>query len=104
MYLINLTYVVPLEVVDQHLAAHSAYLDNLYRDGKVLMSGRKQPRVGGFIFALTDLHAHANEIVRDDPFHIHGVASYELTQLTLTRGAKELEPFLSLPRQDLYST
>lgn len=94
MYLLNLTYIVPLEIVDLHLAAHSAYLDTLYRDGKVLMSGRKQPRVGGFIFALTDSQDEAQTLVRQDPFNLHGVARYELTQFSPTRGVKELAPFL----------
>ena len=94
MYLLNLTYLVPLEIVDMHMAAHSAYLDTLYREGKVLMSGRKQPRVGGFIFALTDSHAEAQALVRHDPFNLHGVARYELTQFSLTRGAEEIKPYL----------
>ena len=94
MYLLDLTYVVPLEIVDQHLAAHSAYLDTLYREGKVFMSGRKQPRVGGFIFVLTDSHEEAQALVRGDPFNLQGVARYELTRFSPTRGARELAPFL----------
>lgn len=94
MYLLNLTYVVPLEIVDQHLAAHSAYLDTLYGDGKVLLSGRKHPRVGGLILALTDSHAEAQALVRNDPFNLHGVARYELIQFSPTRGVKEMAPFL----------
>jgi uncharacterized protein YciI len=97
MYLLNLTYLTPLAVVDSHLAAHKAYLDSLYLAGKVLMSGRKEPRTGGVMVLLTDSPDEAQALMEADPFHTHGVASYELTRFTVGKAVPQLSAYLSVP-------
>ncbi len=51
-----------------------------------LASGRKVPRTGGVIFA----HGRRNDIeayVAADPFTLHGVCTYEITEVAVTRVA-----------------
>jgi uncharacterized protein YciI len=90
MFLLSLTYKVPLDVVDQHLDAHVAWLKDGYASGMVLASGRKVPRSGGVIFARGEREA-VEAYARQDPFAINGVADYTLTEINLTLTAEGLE-------------
>jgi uncharacterized protein YciI len=89
MFLLSLTYKVPLDVVDQHLDAHVAWLKEGYASGMVLASGRKVPRSGGVIFAQGAREA-VEAYARQDPFAINGVADYTLTEINLTMTAEGL--------------
>ncbi|MGN6424476.1 MAG: YciI family protein [Asticcacaulis sp.] len=90
MFLLSLTYKVPLDVVDQHLDAHVAWLKEGYASGMVLASGRKVPRSGGVIFAKGAREA-VEAYARRDPFALNGVADYTLTEVNLTMTAEGLE-------------
>jgi len=52
MFLIELTYKVPLARIDAHMAEHVVFLKKHYAAGHFLVSGRKIPREGGIILAL----------------------------------------------------
>ena len=90
MFIVSLTYKVPTEVVDQYLAAHSAFLKQQYELGNFFLSGRKVPRTGGMIFANVEVREALEAILRDDPFFINGVAHYEITELQPTMTAPQL--------------
>lgn len=90
MFVLSLTYKVPEAEVDTHLDAHVTWLQEGYRRGMFLASGRKVPRTGGMIFARgsrDDVEAMA----KLDPFAVYGVADYEITELNLTMTAEGLE-------------
>jgi len=91
MFIVSLTYKVPTEVVDQHLAAHSEFLKNQYVQGNFFLSGRKVPRTGGMIFAKVETRQILDIILKNDPFFIHGVADYEVTELQPTMTAQGME-------------
>ena len=46
-FVLDLTYVAGLDLVEQHLEAHRDYLTHNYAAGHFLASGRKEPRTGG---------------------------------------------------------
>lgn len=61
-----------------------------YDSGMFLASGRKVPRTGGVILAKgerTDIEA----FVAGDPFAVHGVADYEITEVAITTALPQLE-------------
>jgi uncharacterized protein YciI len=91
MFIVSLTYKVPIEIVDQHLTAHTEFLKNQYEQGNFFLSGRKVPRTGGIIFADVDTHQSLDLILKNDPFYINEVADYEVTELQPTMAAKGLE-------------
>ena len=41
MYIIDLTYIVPLEQLDAHMTEHVKYLHKYYKQNKFIASGRK---------------------------------------------------------------
>jgi uncharacterized protein YciI len=93
MFIVSLTYVVPPEQVDAHLAAHRGWLAEHYGAGVFLMSGRKVPREGGIIIANANSREAIEALVRSDPFHIAGVARYEITEFVPTMTAEALAAF-----------
>ena len=93
MLILSLTYVAPLDQVDQHIAAHMAWVKASYDSGMFLASGRKDPRTGGVILARGErklVEAHT----ATDPFAIAGVATYDVTEVVLSRTAPGLEGLL----------
>ena len=80
MFIVNITYKVPLEDVDQHLEAHIAFLNRQYELGTFLASGRKVPRTGGIILAKSENTNALLEVLETDPFKSEGLADYEVIQ------------------------
>ena len=87
MFLVSLSYQAPLPEVDAHLSGHRDYLDRFMKRGIFLFAGRKVPRTGGVILAKTADRKSLDEIVQEDPFVAHGLASYEITELQITKSA-----------------
>ena len=95
MYIIELTYKVPVTEIDNNMAAHIKYLDKYYHSGNFLASGRKEPRDGGIIFATAENRQEINDIVAEDPFNTLGLADYKIIHFKATKKVKAfgaLEP------------
>ncbi|PDT16714.1 GTP cyclohydrolase [Rhizobium sp. J15] len=90
MFILSLTYVKPNEEADRHMEPHMAWVKEGYAKGWFLASGRKVPRTGGAILAIGD-RAEIEAYVAADPFIIHGVAEYDITELAVTTTAEGLE-------------
>ncbi|MCH9743770.1 MAG: YciI family protein [Gammaproteobacteria bacterium] len=79
MVIIELTYIKPISDVEHFLKAHIQFLEKYYDQGVFIASGRKVPRDGGVILAMTD-KASAAEIIKEDPFHQEGISEYHLIE------------------------
>ncbi len=90
MFVLELTYTAPVERADALMREHIAWLDESYAAGVFVASGRKNPRDGGVILAVGTDRARIEEIAAADPFAVHGVCSYRITEFTATRTAPEL--------------
>ena len=90
MFILSLTYMAELSEVDRHIEPHMDWVKDGYDRGVFLASGRKSPRTGGVIFARGN-RAEIEAIVAADPFTLHGVADYEITEVAVTRTAPGLE-------------
>jgi len=90
MFIVSLTYTVPLTEIDAHLDAHRAFLDRHFATGAFLASGPKQPRTGGVILASgMDRQALALTL-NQDPFRKLGLASYTIEAVRFNRFAEDL--------------
>jgi uncharacterized protein YciI len=85
-----LTYVVPLDQVDAHRAAHIDWLKDCYAQGVMLASGRKNPPDGG-VLLMRGERSQLEALLAADPFAIHGVATYALHEFAPTMTAEGLE-------------
>lgn len=90
MFILSLTYVKPQEEADRLMEPHMAWVNEGYDTGLLLASGRKVPRTGGLILARGE-RADIEAFVAADPFSVHGVADYEITEVALTRTADGLD-------------
>ncbi|MGW7499459.1 YciI family protein [Streptomyces luteogriseus] len=93
MFVLELTYTAPLAAVDAVLEEHVVWLDEQYRQGVFLASGRKNPRDGGVIIAVAGDRARIEEIIAEDPFVTAGVCAYRVTEFVATKTAPALEAY-----------
>lgn len=79
MYVVELTYLKPLDAIDVHLEAHRKYLEANYAREIFLASGPKNPRNGGVILASGRIdRSELDAILEQDPFKQNGLASYHV--------------------------
>jgi uncharacterized protein YciI len=90
MFVIELSYKVPLPEIDAAMKVHMAFLNTHYDAGRFLASGRKIPRDGGIILAAGDDRAEVEAIVRADPFVARGLADYRIIEFRLSQVADDV--------------
>lgn len=88
MFVITLTYVKPLSDVDRLLKEHVEYLNKFYESGHFLLSGGQVPRKGGVILAKEGSLEAMQTIIEQDPFHVAGVAHYEVVEFNPTKACQ----------------
>ncbi len=91
MFVILLKYLKPIEVVDQWVVAHRAFLDTYYKSGDLLCSGPQNPRTGGVLLARTATREKLEEILALDPFHKEGVAEYQIIEFNPIKFADDFK-------------
>ncbi len=84
MFILDVTYTRPMEAVELHVATHMDWVREGYERGMFLASGRKVPRTGGIILA-TGTREDIDSFLAKDPFVIHDVGTYTVTEIALTR-------------------
>lgn len=94
MFIIELIYKVPTDVIDEQLAPHMAYLEKHYASGHFLASGRKEPRDGGIILAVASSRKRIEEIINEDPFKQKGLADYRIIEFRATKNVKAYSAFI----------
>jgi uncharacterized protein YciI len=93
MYVVSLTYKVAQEIVDQHVDAHMDWVNDAFDQGVFIASGRKVPRTGGVLLSRAD-RLTLDESLAKDPFKVHGVADFDVTEFAVTRTAPGFEDLL----------
>jgi uncharacterized protein YciI len=85
MFIIDLTYIRPLKEIDAHMTPHVKFLQKYYQKNMFVASGRKVPRTGGIILALADSKEEVEQIISEDPFHIHKLADFTITEFNASQ-------------------
>ncbi len=91
MFVIELIYKVSLEEIDAHMAAHVRFLKKYYASGHFLVSGRKIPRDGGIILAVGKDRREIEAIIKEDPFHRHGLAEFRIIEFRASQKADDIQ-------------
>jgi uncharacterized protein YciI len=63
------------------------FLKKYYASGNFLVSGRKIPRDGGVILASGTSRAQIEAIIREDPFHVRGLADFRIIEFRASQRA-----------------
>ena len=90
MFVIELIYKADLREIDAHMRAHARFLKKYYAAGNFLVSGRKIPREGGIILAVGKSREVIEEIIREDPFHEHGLADFRIIEFRASQRADDI--------------
>lgn len=95
MFIILITYTKPLEMIDDYVAAHRAFLDVGYHKNIFVASGPQNPRTGGVIISqLTDRN-QLESILKDDPFLIHELATYTIIEFSPVKYHQDFALFVN---------
>lgn len=90
MFVVNLTYKVPLTEIDKLRDAHMVWVKAGYTDGIFIASGAKRPRTGGVILARGTREA-LDARLAEDPFTKADVADYSIIEFAATTVAQGLK-------------
>jgi uncharacterized protein YciI len=81
-FIIEITYKVPFEELQNILPAHRTFLDEGYAKGLLLMSGPQNPKTGGIIVARTKDEKEIKDYFSKDPYYTEGVAEHRFIEFT----------------------
>jgi uncharacterized protein YciI len=90
MFVIELVYKADLKEIDAHMAEHVKFLKKYYADGAFVVSGRKIPRDGGVILATGKSRSQIEALIREDPFHQHGLAEFRVIEFRASQRAGDI--------------
>jgi uncharacterized protein YciI len=96
MFIISLTYVVPLEKIDEHMKEHVIFLKKYYKKNIFIASGRKVPRTGGIILALAKSKEEIEQIIAEDPFITHKLAEFTITEFLTSQYHPQMKSVLGI--------
>lgn len=91
MFVIELIYKADLRQIDAHMAAHVGFLKKYYAAGNFLVSGRKIPRDGGIILAVAESRQALEALIKEDPFHQHGLADFRIIEFRASQRADDIQ-------------
>jgi uncharacterized protein YciI len=91
VFILQLSYIVPLDEVDRVRDEHMAWIAEQYEDGRFLASGPKVPRTGGVILARAMPRDELDDLIASDPFTREGVATYDVTEFAAMTVAEGLD-------------
>lgn len=94
MFVIDLTYIVPLEKLDAHMTEHVKFLKKYYDKNVFVASGRKVPRTGGIILALADSKEVVEQIIKEDPFYSLKLAEFRITEFMTSQTHPDFKKLL----------
>ena len=94
MFIVNLNYIVPLEHLDKYMSDHVKFLRKYYEKNVFVASGRKVPRTGGIILALGKSKEEIENIIHEDPFYIHKLAEFTVTEFLTSQSHPDLKNLL----------
>lgn len=95
MFIISLTYKVSIENVERYIPEHNSFLQKHYDSGQFIASGRKEPRTGGIIICNAQSKDEAQQIITEDPFHIHQIADYTITEFIPSKYNENFKIFIT---------
>lgn len=82
MFIVHVNYKKPIEIVEEYLVKHRAFLEEGYKENYFIASGPRNPRTGGIIISQLKNRKQLEEILQKDPFYIEKIADYEIMEFT----------------------
>lgn len=94
MFMITVTYTVPLDEIDRWRPAHADWLKQLIAQRRLLVAGRQVPLVGGVYLAAEMPTEELNRLLSTDPYVLNDVATHSVVEFTPALVAAGLEDLM----------
>lgn len=91
LWMIESTYLKSGDALAEVTPRHRAWLDQHYRSGVFLTSGRKADGTGGVLLARAETQGELEAVFADDPFVLEGCSSYRYVAFTPVKRGRALE-------------
>ncbi|GAP21173.1 YciI family protein [Leptolinea tardivitalis] len=75
-FIVEINYLVPVDQLSDVLPNHRAFLQTGYDRGLLLLSGPREPRIGGMVVARANSLEEIQEFFNNDPYHLQKVATH----------------------------
>jgi uncharacterized protein YciI len=76
------------------MTEHVKFLQKYYKQNVFVASGRKVPRTGGIILALAESREKLDAILSEDPFFIHKLAEFKVTEFQTSQTHPDFKALL----------
>lgn len=94
MFIVTITYTQPIEAIEARTVKHREWLDQHMASGLLIACGPMVPRTGGILIAASRVTKEELEVLlKDDPFQVHGLADYKVTEFKAGKLNPALAPF-----------
>ncbi|MHC1785194.1 MAG: YciI family protein [Anaerolineaceae bacterium] len=93
-FMIEVTYRITIEEIGDRLDLHRAYLQTGYDRGLLLMSGPKNPRIGGLVIARAESLEEITAFFAQDPYVLLGLADYRFVEFNPVKYADILSDWI----------
>ena len=91
MFIIQLKFSTNKANASQFMDGHNAWLKDGFANGIFLLAGTIQPKQGGAILTHNATLEHVQTIIQADPFVAEGVVTAEISEITPSQAAPQLE-------------
>jgi len=85
MIVFTSTYIASPDQLQVHLENHLVWVEEGFADGTFLAAGLRTGSVGAVILAIGVDQAEAEAMLARDPFVVHKIADYEITEFDASR-------------------
>ena len=76
-HVLTLTYLQPLDVIDEARPAHVGWLKEEIEAGRILLAGRQESQTGGVLVTGDISVEQAEDVIARDPYQLAGLVRYE---------------------------
>ncbi len=80
MFLVLISYKKSMAEIDQYRLQHRKFLEMGYKNNYFVVSGPRESKTGGIILSQLTHRKQLENFLKDDPYCIHDVASFEIIE------------------------
>ncbi len=94
-FIVEATYLAPIEVIREAYPRHREWLQKGYDAGLFLCSGPQDPPVGGFLVARAESRDALVAMFAEEPFNLEKLANFKFTEFQAVKRQPWLEEWFS---------
>jgi len=95
VFVVEVTYIKPIQEIDRFLVPHRDYLELHYQKKNLLASGPQNPRTAGLILTRFRTRAEVEHFITGDPFHQEGLATYRIIDFDPVKSDPQFKALLA---------